>query len=123
MQLTMKQPEAKETCGLEDGGHVYIRCSNCEAFLMDLWRTMPRAGEDDKPMKWKLRASCPWCGDKSYVTEVEGVFHRGGYGKVKEDDPNDTWPSTVVDGSPECVDGIFHFNIIKENESAKPYYG
>lgn len=117
-QLTVEKSVAKEAVGLKDGGHVYVRCSNCEAILMDLWKTLPKNGE--KEIKWKVRANCPFCGDKSFVHDVEGVFHKGGYGKVKEDDPNDDFPSTVIE-SEECVDGVFMFKILKANENAKPY--
>jgi len=109
--------------GLKDGGHVYLRCSNCNAILMDCWRTQPDAinPRTGKVFTWKIRANCPWCGDQSFSTEVTGVIHIGGYGVPKEDNEDDDIPSTSIDPPDFDPDtNTFTFNVLKANEHAKP---
>lgn len=101
---------------LKDGGHVYLSCSNCNAILVDVYSTRP--GE---PQVWRLQAVCPFCGDKSFIKEVKGGFHFGGYGKIKEDDEEDDVPSTIVE-STEIVNGVLIFEVKKANANAKPVY-
>lgn len=110
-----------EKVGLVDGGHVYIRCSNCEAILMDIWRTSPDAINPltKKPFLWKIRANCPFCGDHSFITEVAGLIHAGGYGSPVPDDPEADIPSTCID-TQEVSNDTLHFTIRKANEHAKP---
>lgn len=104
------------SAGLKDGGHVYLKCSSCLAVLMDIWVTRPHEKEI-----WKVRASCPFCGDKSFVEEIKGGFHQGGYGKVKEDDAESDFPSTAVTDI-SVVGDTFFFTVKKANENAKPLY-
>ena len=111
VEVADKSPE-----GLKDGGHVYPSCSNCNAILMDIWRTRPH-----EPEVWKVRANCPFCGDKSFATEVQGGFHFGGFGLIKQDDEDDDIPSTTVE-SWDIQGDTFVFNIRKANEHAKPVY-
>lgn len=108
------QPRLPE--GLKDGGHVYLTCSNCNAGLLDVWRTRPH-----EPEVWKLRCSCPFCGDKSFITEIQGGFHVGGYGVIKEDDETDDVPSTKIDHT-DIHGDTFIFNVIKATANAKPVY-
>jgi hypothetical protein len=78
--------------GLQNGGHLYPKCSNCAALLMDIFVTRPH-----EPEVWKVRAECPFCGDCSFTIEVKGGFHMGGYGTPREEDSDDDIPSTVVE--------------------------
>jgi len=121
MNVSITEAKAKDKVGLEDGGHVYISCSNCDATLMDIWRTMPNAinPQTQKPFFWEIIANCPFCGDKSYKVPVEGIFHSGGYGKIKEDDPEQDIPSTVVEDF-NSEGNVITFNIKKASEDAKP---
>lgn len=100
--------------GLKDGGHVLVECSNCRAILLDVWITRPHEKET-----WKVRASCPFCGDESFPVTVKGGFHVGGYGQVKEDDPDSDWPSTVIDKS-DIRGDLYYFKVIKATPDAKP---
>lgn len=104
----------KPSSGLTDGGHIYIDCSNCNAALMDIWRSRPNESHT-----WKLRASCPFCGDKSFIVEVKGGFHPGGFGVTKEDDDSDDIPITSNDGC-DIVNGVVEFRIVKANPDVKP---
>jgi hypothetical protein len=107
---------AYEPEGLKDGGHVYLTCSNCQAYLMDIFRTRPHEKEI-----WRVRCSCPWCGDKSFITEIKGGFHRGGYGRPKSDDDSEVWASTdVVDE--EILGDVIFFHVQRANADAKPVY-
>lgn len=80
-----------EVIGLVDGGHTYIECSSCGAKLIDVFHTRPDAIDPGtgKPFHWKLQATCGFCGDTSYVTEVTGKYHLGPYGVDKQDDETD----------------------------------
>lgn len=123
LKLTKDEPREVEPRGLEDGGHVIVRCSNCNAGLLDIWRTLPHAvnPRTGKVFQWKVRANCPFCGDRSFVTEVEGVFHVGGYGEVKHDNEDDDIPSTVIQGT-DVNDrtGTYDFTLVKASHVAKP---
>jgi hypothetical protein len=68
--------------GLKDGGHIIIRCSNCNKPLADIWRTRPNMKDPrtSKLFEWKFVAECCYCKDKSYITTVSGGVHIGGYG-------------------------------------------
>lgn len=59
---------------MEDGGHIYLECSNCRKKLADLWITNP-----EFDAKWNVRANCPFCGDHSYNKEIHGMFAAAGY--------------------------------------------
>ena len=77
--------------GLEDGGFVSLSCSNCRKPLATLWVTKPRAD-----IVWRVRASCPYCGDKSYIQEVRGLFHPAGHGIPNPDNPDDPDDNLVI---------------------------
>lgn len=100
--------------GLQDGGHVYVACSNCRAGLMDIWRTRPYEQET-----WIVQANCPFCHDVSFQVKVQGGFHYGGYGVPKEDDEDDVIASTIVEHF-ETVGNIFQFTIKKASDDARP---
>lgn len=115
----VREEEVKETGpeGLRQGGHVIVSCSSCRAGLMDIWRTRPH-----EPHTWKVQANCPFCGDKSFVVEVQGGFHNGGMALAKEDEPDeDKAVSTVVDTF-EIQDDKLVFKIRKASPDAKPIY-
>ncbi len=111
--MKTEEPQEKKTA-LQDGGHVYVSCSNCDACLMDIWITRPNETE-----VWNVIAECPFCGDKSYMVEIHGGFHPGGYGQIKEDDPEDDVASTNI-GDVVTKGDTFHFKMMKASENAKP---
>jgi hypothetical protein len=82
---------------IKDGGHVIIRCSNCNKPLVDIWRTRPDAKDPatGKTFEFKFVAECCYCKDISYITTVQGVFHIGGYG-VNTDDGNEAYEKTTI---------------------------
>lgn len=103
--------------GVVDGGHVYLKCSNCRALLVDVFRTRPH-----EPEVWDLRAACCWCGDNSFRTQVKGGFHVGGIAIAKADEPDeDRAVSTIVE-SPDVQGDTFSFPVKKAHEHAKPVY-
>lgn len=121
--LVIQQAEPdKEKVGLSNGGHTYIRCSNCEAILMDIFQTMKNAVNPNtgKVFEWKIVASCPFCGDKSFPVDIQGTFHPGGYGKIKHDNEDDDIPSTIAEYE-DFRDGIYYFRCVKASPDAKPY--
>lgn len=89
---------------------------------MDIWRTMPNAvnPHTGKVFRWKIVASCPFCGDKSFPVEIEGNFHAGGYGKVKRDNEDDDVPSTIHEFE-DFKDDTYYFRCLKASPDAKPY--
>ena len=66
------QIESRDSIGLEDGGHVILKCSNCDAPLINLWITTPNL-ETEMP----VQADCPHCGDHSFKQTINGGFHIG----------------------------------------------
>lgn len=102
-----------EPQGLVDGGHTYPSCSNCRALLADIWVVRPHETE-----KWKLRASCPFCGDKSFIFEVQGGFHYAGYSTLVEGTEDQYVHSTVVE-SIEPSGDHFLLKVLKANKNAK----
>lgn len=101
---------------LTDGGHVFVTCSNCCAFLADFHVTRP-----DEEDVWKVKVTCPWCGDASFITEVKGGFYPGGFGVAKPDDENEVIPSTYLE-LPEDVEDVFVFRAKKASNDARPIY-
>jgi hypothetical protein len=82
-----------EEVGLQDGGHVILKCSACRKSLVDVWVTRP----EDK-FTWTFQATCGYCGDKSFEKEITGGFHVGGYcKKLNKDDPEEERPDLVIE--------------------------
>lgn len=94
--------------GLRDGGHVLLRCSCCNKPLADVHITQPgKLRPDGKPFVWKVRALCPYCGDKSYIRRIEGLWHPAGHGvpnPANPDDPDDNLVITSIANFLEEVD-------------------
>lgn len=55
---------------VEDSGKVIILCSNCNAKLVEIWRTKPNV-----KIKTTVTAKCGICGDKSFAKVIRGGFH------------------------------------------------
>jgi hypothetical protein len=103
MSVTMKHYQrASSEKGLQDGGHVILRCSACNKPLVDIWRTRPNQIDPrtGKAFEWKFVAECCYCGDKSYPTTVLGGFHIGGYGKNTNDNNEAYEQTTIIDQLP-----------------------
>lgn len=103
---------------LADGGHSYLSCSDCNAWLVDVWVTRP-----NEEMVWKLQAECPFCGDRSFVTELKGGFHYGGAYTPNPEDPDDQFLSTRIETADLVTqnnDTIVLFKVIKAEPDAKP---
>lgn len=94
--------ELKEPAGLQDGGHVILRCSACDAQLVDIWIQMPQTKQE-----WRGRATCPYCGDKSFIHEWVGGFAAGGIAVPNRFDPENPFEKTrIVDfGEEKDADG------------------
>lgn len=96
--------------------HVFLCCSNCDAFLADLFVT-----NQDVAVRAEYSASCPWCGDRSFPVAVDGLVSRAGVGYPKEDDPEDWVMSTIVLDDVEVENG-FHFVCGKDGDDARPCF-
>jgi hypothetical protein len=70
---------------LTDNGHIYLSCSSCNKKLVDLFIV-----KKDESLKWKVMAKCCYCNDKSFITEVSGMFRPCGIMKISETDPDDS---------------------------------
>lgn len=79
--MVCKNFEDREVIGLEDGGHTILSCSNCKRELVDIWVTSPKIKQT-----FKYQANCPFCGDKSYVKDVEGGISFSGIFKDIDED-------------------------------------
>ena len=71
---------------MKDGGHNYLRCSNCNVLLADAWVNYPGVTET-----WTIRAvNCPWCDldpktkplGGSYEIEVKSGRQPGGQPRI-----------------------------------------
>jgi hypothetical protein len=85
----LKQEDEKEKPkeGLVDGGHVIIKCSNCNKPLVDVLIVKPNEKKSDgTPFIWKCVAECCYCSDKSFITEIKGIFRAAGF--IVEDKEN-----------------------------------
>ncbi len=90
---------------------------------MDFWLSNPDAIDrmTGKPFEWKVQANCPFCGDKSFVGTVYGIYHVGGYGIINPKDPTEKVCSTRFTGEyDELPNKVLFFQAIKETEDAKP---
>ena len=70
---------------LTDNGHIYLSCSSCNKKLVDLFIV-----KKDETLNWKTVAKCCYCGDKSFITEVSGMFRPCGIMEVSESDPDES---------------------------------
>jgi len=52
-----------------DGGHEIIKCSGCDCPLVDIWHIRPYETKITR-----IFATCPWCGEQSYIQEIKGGF-------------------------------------------------
>lgn len=95
---------------------VEINCSGCSAGLLDILIHRNEPGET------KIKATCPFCKDSSFVVSVpaplKGFFLQG-VGRIKEDEDTADIPSTAFDGMHE-EDGVWHVTVIKAKKDAKP---
>ena len=60
-------------------------CSSCNKQLVDLFIV-----KKDDSLKWKTMAKCCYCNDKSFITEVNGVFRPCGIMEISETDPDES---------------------------------
>jgi hypothetical protein len=96
--LVFGPPRPRPWQGLRDGGHVVLRCSDCDRPLADVHVTRP---QDDKV--WRVRARCCYgctradgSPQTSFIEEVRGrTFHVGGFGLPNPDDPDDSLMQTA----------------------------
>ena len=54
---------------IEDGKKTIIKCSRCEAELVEIWIIRPKA-----KISTTITAECPHCGDKSFGVQIEGQY-------------------------------------------------
>lgn len=101
---TFAGPRERPRLGLKDGGHVILRCSNCDRPLADVFVTQPGklVPGTNTPFTWRLRARCCYgctrpngSPEHSFIETVEGLYHLGGYGEDNPDDPEDSRVVTV----------------------------
>ena len=84
--------------GLVDGGHVILSCSNCNKPLVDILIVKPNEKRPDgSPFLWNCVAQCCYCNDKSFVTEVKGIFRASGFIVEDKEDKDHYHEITNVD--------------------------
>jgi len=81
---------------LEDVDHIIVKCSSCDKALVEIW-VVSRDSVDSK-----IVANCPFCGDKSFIYEINGQFLLG-----HMDD-------TVIVDTDVDDNNIVNINVIKE---------
>ena len=88
-----------------------IKCSSCSKPLMSV---MMDPGAIDpatkKPFQWKVRASCPYCGDESFVQTLHGRLFPVGWALPNKDNCEDVYSKTFIDET-ELNNDEVHFKI------------
>lgn len=111
--MTAKVGETKEKVGLVDNGKVFFTCSNCDKKLAYIWRTSPSKS------KYKYRATCPYCNDKSWDIEVEGNPAEMGFSGIWQDiDENNDKPITLIENIKPKGDVIV-MHVVKAQKEPK----
>lgn len=77
---------------IKDNGNLILKCSNCQKPLVDLFIVDSSAN-----FNWKCVAECCFCGDKSFITDVKGMFRPGGCITVDEKNPDHFLYDTYID--------------------------
>ena len=72
---------------VQDGNKTIIKCSACNKDLIEIWVVRPIKMVSD------IVVNCPFCGDKSFKTKIDGQFCLGHL--------DDT---VIVDAQPENMD-------------------
>jgi hypothetical protein len=104
MQVTTGRIEPKKPAGLVDGGHVILKCSNCDKPLVDVLITRP-----NDPFEWKVVAKCCYCGDKSVEHTIKGRFAPNAIVRFTDEDENDYVEVTKITRWEQVGDqSIFH---------------
>lgn len=69
--LTLQNPNMEEHtfAGLVEHSHTLLGCSACGKELIDIMVVEP-----DAPLVTKIRAKCPFCGDRSLPSVIRGGF-------------------------------------------------
>lgn len=78
----------------EKGDSIQFSCSSCRKLLCELIVTKPEMNST-----YKYLATCPYCGDKSFVKEITGGIVMGGVGEFDETSPtcDDRKTYTIID--------------------------
>lgn len=76
---------------IEDHGNLIISCSNCNKPLVDLFITNTEAD-----IQWQCVAECCYCGDKSFIKDVKGIFRPGGCITVDKENPDHFIQDTLL---------------------------
>lgn len=76
--------------GLKDCGHTILKCSACAKPLVDIWLIKPDATKEP----WRIRALCCYCGDKSFIHEVHGMYNYAGIHKPHPTEEDEVIPVT-----------------------------
>ena len=98
LEVTENTRETREEKGRE---HLILSCSMCSAELVDLWLADPNEqlvvkGKPKGILKWKVKATCCFCGDQSYTKEVTGGFKHHGIIRQTSEDVDDYVDVTKV---------------------------
>lgn len=76
---------------IKDCGNIILKCSNCNKPLVDLLIT-----DSEADIKWKCVAECCYCGDKSFITEINGMFRPGGCITIDRNNPDHFVQNTLL---------------------------
>ena len=66
--------------GLSDGGVTNFECADCGKMIGHVWHTDKDATlRDGTLLKKNVQFKCCYCKGSSYINEIIGGFHYGGY--------------------------------------------
>lgn len=87
---------------LVDCGEKDIKCSSCNKILLHFRIYLPQ----DECVQ-KIKATCPFCGDASFITSIYGRAHIGPVGK------DEHLPPTIIEDIDSLDNGVFLYKIRK----------
>ncbi len=91
-RLTVREvTEGKGPQGYTLGPEHHFACSACNKPLASVQVTKP-----DDTLVWKVHAKCCYCGDRSSVQEVRGLYSIGGAALAKAGDEDEYIPLTKI---------------------------
>lgn len=87
-----EEQDKERTFGLKDGGHVILKCSNCNKPVFSLWVVKPNFD-----FEASYKATCPYCDGKTYTKKIKGQITTGGIPKNGDYYSDDTEVLTYME--------------------------
>lgn len=87
---------------VSDGGQYVLKCLNCEAPLLIVWVTRPKANK----YQWNVKCNCPYCQHESEEKTFYGLFHYGPYYDVTNEETMENESDLYIEGFTNTEEGV-----------------